>query len=287
MASVSHWRRELTDRLKSVAGDLAAFESHRILGQLLGCGPTELTLRADEHVSSDQERILEEFVKRRLDGAPLAYVLGRTHFYGLELLCDSRALIPRPETEELVHIALEHLPPPCEERRPVVVDVGTGSGNIALAVAHERTDLQVIATDTERPALELAGENRRRVHVADRVVLLCGRTLTMFREEPIFDMIATNPPYIAVGDPNLEASVVANEPFRALFAGPSGLEVITELLAQSASRLIPGGWLICEIGYDQGDALRSAIDSYAAWEKPVIHRDMAGIERVLAVRRRL
>jgi release factor glutamine methyltransferase len=167
----------------------------------------------------------------------------------------------------------------------LVIDVGTGCGNIALALAYARTDLHVIATDTEAPALALANENRERLALGDRVILLCGRTLTMFREQPIIDLIATNPPYIALGDPNLEESVIANEPRAALFAGRSGLEVIGELLSQSVTRLKPGGWLICEIGYDQSSSVHQLITETPGWGRPRFHRDNAGIERVLALQR--
>ena len=283
MTSIHQWRRTLAARLKPVAADLAAFESDCLLGRVLGCGPTELTLRAWEQLTPEQEESLERYLRRRLTGVPLAYVLGRAYFHGLELICDSRALIPRPETEELVEIALRSLPPPSSERRPLVIDIGTGSGNIALALASVRSDLRLIATDTELPSLQLADTNRLRLGLADRVLLLAGRTLSMFRERPFIDMIVANPPYIALGDPNLDLSVIEHEPHSALFAGPSGLEIISELLEQAAPRLVPGGWLISEIGYEQAELLRSLARDLADWEQPVLHRDLAGIERIMAI----
>ena len=286
MTSISQWRRDLTARLKPHAGDLAAFEADCLLGHVCQCGPTELTLRAADELSSEQEQSMEVLVQRRRDGRPLAYVLGRAHFYGLELICDPRALIPRPETEELVQIALDCLPPPSADRHPLVVDVGTGSGNVALAISYTRPDVHVIATDTELPALELADENRRRLQLADRVTLLGGRSLSMLREISRIDLIVANPPYIACGDPNVERSVIEHEPHSALFSGPSGLEVISELLEEAPSRLVTGGWLVTEIGYDQGNLLRSMTSSLVAWERPTLHRDMAGIERIMAIRGR-
>jgi release factor glutamine methyltransferase len=236
-------------------------------------------------LSPEDEARLETFVQRRLNGLPLAYVLGRAHFYGLELVSDSRALIPRPETEELVQIALNCLPPRSSDRRPLVVDVGTGSGNIALAIAHERPDLRVIATDIELPALALADENRRRLHLTDRVHLVAGRSLSMFRKTRTIDMIVTNPPYIALGDPHVDQSVLDHEPHVAVFAGPSGLEIIIELLVEAAPRLVPGGWLITEIGYDQGEVFRAGVDSHPEWQKPIFYSDLARIERIMAIRR--
>ena len=283
MTSIHHWRRTLAARLKPVAVDLAAFESDCLIGHVLDWGPTELTLHAADELGAAQENQLETLLERRLTGVPLAYVLGHTNFYGLDLVCDLRALIPRPETEELVQIALDRLSP-AGDYHPVVIDVGTGSGNIALAMAHARPDIRVIATDTELPALELAGINRGRLKLSQRVRLVAGRSLSMFRESRFVDIVVTNPPYIALGDPNVERSVVEHEPHRALYSGPTGLEIISELLEEAALRLVPGGWLISEIGYDQGDMLRSMTHALSDWERPTLHRDLAGIERIMTIR---
>jgi release factor glutamine methyltransferase len=286
MTTISQWRQALSLRLKPVAEDLAAYETNCLLGSICACGPTELTLRAASELSPDQEQRLETFVQRRLSGLPLAYVLGRAHFYGLELASDSRALIPRPETEELVQIALDCLPQPSSDRWPLVIDIGTGSGNIALAMAHERPDLRVIATDIELPALALADENRTRLNLTDRISLVAGRGLSMFRRTRMIDMIVTNPPYIALGNPHVEQSVIDYEPHAAVFAGPSGLEIIIELLVDATPRLVPDGWLITEIGYDQGEIMRAGAGSLPEWQKPIFHCDLAGIERIMAIQRR-
>jgi release factor glutamine methyltransferase len=152
-------------------------------------------------------------------------------------------------------------------------------------MAHARPDIRVIATDMELPALELAGINRGRLHLSERVRLVAGRSLSLFCESRFISMVVTNPPYIALGDPNVERSVVEHEPHEALYSGPSGLEVISELLEQAALRLVPGGWLISEIGYDQADMLRSMTQALSDWDKPALHRDLAGIERIMAIRR--
>jgi len=277
-------RRETTARLVSVAGEHAAFESYRLLGHICRCGPTELTLRAGDTLTPVQEAELERFVLDRLTGRPLAYVLGHAYFAGLDLTCDERALIPRPETEELVDIALRCLPPPGDRPRPVVIDVGTGSGNIALAVADQRPDAVVLATDTEWPALRLADENRKRLGMAGRVRLISGRSLSMFKPARAVDVIVSNPPYIALGNPFVEKSVLDFEPHSALFAGPTGLEIVTELLDAAKQILRPGGWFISEIGYDHGDAVRELLASRKGWDTPTLHRDMSGIERVVSVR---
>ncbi|GAB4313531.1 MAG: peptide chain release factor N(5)-glutamine methyltransferase [Candidatus Zixiibacteriota bacterium] len=287
MKSISEWRRDLTARLKPVAADLAAYESYRMLGHILGCGPTELTLRSAQYVPDDQAVELERLLTQRLTGVPLAYVLGHAYFRSLELTCDARALIPRPETEDLVEIAEQCLDkmPPSDDR--IVVDMGTGSGNIGLAVAHERPDVFVIGTDLDPKALELAEENRRRTGLQDRFVLVRGDTLTMFPEKPCIDVIVTNPPYIAIDDPYVEESVRKYEPKIAVFAGSTGLEIIERMVVQAEKCLKPSGWLVSEIGYNHADQIRHLFAGNRAWHNLSIHRDLAGIERVLAVQRQL
>ncbi|MBI5867794.1 MAG: peptide chain release factor N(5)-glutamine methyltransferase [candidate division Zixibacteria bacterium] len=284
--TIGEIRRQTTARLRPVAGDLAALEGDRMLGFLMNCGPTELTLRAGNAIQSADEEKLATFVADRLTGRPLAYVIGHVEFYGLDLLCDPRALIPRPETEELVAAALDCLPEPRSVIRPLAVDIGTGSGNIALAMANQRPDLHIIGTDIDRQALILADENRRRLDLGTRVQLVGGRSLTMFRPAAIFDLIVSNPPYVVPGDPNLDRSVVDFEPHVALFAGPSGLEILFELLVGAEILLKPGGWVVSEIGFGQGNEIRDFLRTRPIWGDPVIHRDLAYIERILTVQRR-
>jgi release factor glutamine methyltransferase len=285
VTTIGELRRETAARLRAVAGDLAAFEADRLLGHLMKCGPTELTLRAALSVTVSEEDQLARLIASRLTGQPLAYVVGHVEFYGLDLLCDSRALIPRPETEELVAASLDSLPDPASVIRPLVVDVGTGSGNIALAIAQQRPDVRVIATDIDRGALSLAGENRRRLGLSGRVTLLAGRSLTMFRPAPFADLIVSNPPYVVPGDPNIDRSVVDFEPHVAVFAGTSGLEILFELLAEAPKLLKPGGSFVSEMGYDQGNDIRDFLLTHPAWAEPVIYRDLACIERILTVQR--
>jgi len=283
--TIGELRRGTVALLHAVAGDSAAFEADRLLGQVMKCGPTELTLRAASSVTVSEEDQLAKLIADRLTGRPLAYVIGHVEFYGLDLLCDSRALIPRPETEELVAASLDRLPDPASVTRLLVVDVGTGSGNIALAIAHQRPDVRVIATDLDRDALSLAGENCRRLSLSGRVTLLAGRSLTMFGPGSFADLIVSNPPYVAAGDPNIDRSVIDFEPHVAVFAGPSGLEILFELLAEAQTLLKPGGWFVSEIGYGQSDDIRDFLRTRSAWAEPVIYRDLASIERILTVQR--
>ena len=284
--TIGEWRLLLRARLHLVAADLAPSEADRLVGEVAGGGPTELTLRSAEVLTPVQEERLAALAAERLRGRPLAYVLGHVEFAGLDLLCDERALIPRPETEELVSIALENLPP-LSGRHPLVIDVGTGSGNIALALAHKRPDLVVLATDISMDALSLARANRARLSLVGRVHFACGRFLTMVRPACDITMVVSNPPYVAPGDANLDPSVAAHEPHAALFPGPAGTEAIARLVEEAGAVLGPGGSLVCEIGYDQGATVRALVRTAHGWEAPALRRDLAGIERVLAVRRKM
>ena len=257
-----------------------------MLGHIFGCGPTELTLRSAELVSHEQGRELDRLLARRLTGVPLAYVLGRAYFRGLELFCDERALIPRPETEDIVDVAIQCLGSRREAQQAQVVDMGTGSGNIGLALAHEHPELSVLGTDVDASALALADENRRHLGLTDRFRLVRGRTLSMFKSEPCIDVVATNPPYVAEDDPYVEQSVREFEPHQAVFAGTTGFEIITEMIDQAERCLKPGGWIVSEIGFTQAEQIRALFASRPMWHNLTLHRDLAGIERVLSVQKR-
>ncbi|MEW5701496.1 MAG: peptide chain release factor N(5)-glutamine methyltransferase [Candidatus Zixiibacteriota bacterium] len=282
--TVAQWRQRLRECLAPVAGYLAPFEADRLLGEVVSAGPTELTVRRQELISEADEHRLQYLATDRLTGRPLSYVLGHVEFCGLDFLCDERALIPRPETEGLAEVALKTLPPLREGVQLLAIDVGTGSGNIALALAHHRPDLVVVATDISAAALALAGENRARVGLTERVHFVRGDTLSMFAPG-IADIIVSNPPYVIPGDPNLDPSVSAHEPAAALYSGPTGVEFIAGLLTQSADVLRPGGFLVCEIGYDQGSSVRKLVGRDPRWGPPSLHRDLAGIERVAVAQR--
>ncbi|MBI3871834.1 MAG: peptide chain release factor N(5)-glutamine methyltransferase [candidate division Zixibacteria bacterium] len=282
--TIGEWRREISVRLRPISGDLASQEANQLVGEVAGGGPTELTLRHLEQLGADQAARLDDLVAQRLTGRPLAYVVGHVEFHGVDILCDERALIPRPETEELVELALRTLPSPSPGVHPLVIDVGTGSGNIALALAHQRPDLRLIATDVSATALALARTNCARLSLEDRVQFLEGRTLSLFRPGLEVDMIVSNPPYIAPGDPNLERSVNEHEPEIALFAGPAGTEIIAELIRDSLPILRPDGSLVCEIGYGQAGEIRQMVAEIPGWSPPEFHRDLAGIERILVLR---
>lgn len=250
-------------------------EAELLLAFALGRERTWLYAHADEAITADQWRKCRDLLRLRLDGHPVAYLLENREFYGRSFEIGSGVLIPRPETELLVDTALS-LPLPESAR---VVDVGTGSGCIALTLAVERPGWRITAIEISTEALAVATENRDRLGL-DHVEMFCGDLL-----EPVdqhrFDLIVSNPPYVAAEDPHLELGDVRFEPRRALAAGPDGLEVIRRLVPESWGRLQQGGWLLIEHGYDQAATVRALFER-AGFADVLSHQDLAGIERVTA-----
>lgn len=210
---------------------------------------------------------LEQAVLRRAAGEPLAYITGHKEFFGLDLQVDRRVLVPRPDTETLVEWALELLPTSGR-----VIDLGTGSGAIALALQHERPGLNVVAVDYSADALAVAQANAQRLNL--NVQFTQGNWLDGV--QGAFDAIVSNPPYIASADHHLTA--LKHEPLQALASGADGLDDIRTIIRQASKHLLPGGWLLLEHGYDQAAAVRSLLAD-AGLRKAQSRRDLAGIER--------
>jgi release factor glutamine methyltransferase len=213
---------------------------------------------------------------RRAAGEPLAYIVGSKEFFGLMLQVDARVLVPRPDTETLVSWALEVLQAPGMPAAPEILDLGTGSGAIALAIAHSLQTAgrqsHVVAVDASAGALDVARENAARLGLA--VDFIQGHWLKEVSGH--FHLIVSNPPYIASADPHLDA--LTHEPLTALAAGPDGLDDIREIIRQTPRSLLKGGWLLLEHGYDQAAAVRELLAS-EGFEQVQSRRDLAGIER--------
>ncbi|NEZ05145.1 peptide chain release factor N(5)-glutamine methyltransferase [Wenzhouxiangella sp. XN201] len=253
-------------------------EAELLLAHALERDRAWLYAHAGDPIEAERWRACLELVRQRQCGRPVAYLLGQREFYGREFEVGDGVLIPRPETELLIDIALQ-LPLPEQAR---VVDVGTGSGCIALTLALERPGWQVMATDISAEALAIAHRNRKWLG-ADAVELLRGNLL-----EPLVnihpDLVISNPPYVAEGDPHLARGDVRFEPQTALVAGSDGLDVIRELVQQSARALAAGGCLLIEHGHDQAGEVRHLLQA-ADFHAIASHRDLAGIERVTLGRR--
>jgi release factor glutamine methyltransferase len=242
-------------------------------------------------------------VARRAAGEPTQYLTGKQEFWGLEFEVTPAVLIPRPETEHVVEVALERLgergikinmktgaPSPGLH----IADIGTGSGCLAVALAHDLPHAEIIATDISAPALEIARRNAARHKVSDRIRfvqtnLLEGISVSprATRHAPLgFDLIVSNPPYIAHTDaPSLPTEVRDHEPRSALFGGPTGVETYARLIEQAGTQLGPGAVLVLELGYDSADAVRRMLDAERRWANISITSDLAGIPRVIAAER--
>lgn len=212
---------------------------------------------------------LEALLARRAAGEPLAYITGTKAFFGLSLQVDARVLDPRADTETLVEWALELLPQGTPAR---VLDLGTGSGAIALALQHARPCVQVEAVDASADALAVAQDNACRLNLPVQFSL----SHWMDAVTGPFALIVSNPPYVAEGDPHLAA--LKHEPLQALTSGPDGLDDILQIIAQAPTHLAPGGWLLLEHGWDQATAVQALLRR-AGWEQVQSRRDLAGIER--------
>ncbi len=209
---------------------------------------------------------------RRAAGEPLAYIVGSKEFFGLELRVDARVLVPRPDTETLVQWALEVLQAPAMPPDPQVLDLGTGSGAVALALKHARPGWQVSAVDFSTDALAIARANARALRLD--VLFSHGSWLEDVRGH--YHAIVSNPPYIAARDPHLAA--LSHEPLQALASGQDGLDDIRQIIRQAPAHLQPGGWLLLEHGYDQATRVRELLRG-AGFENVQSRHDLSGIER--------
>lgn len=260
-------------RLERVA-ESPRHEAEILLGAALGKSRTWLIAHAGERIlDCEATDRFEAHVTRRAHGEPIAYILREKEFWSLPLEVTPDVLIPRPETELVVELALNHVPPDADAR---VLDLAAGSGAIGLALAQERPRARVVGTDISDAAVLLARRNAGRLHLANVEF----RTGNWF--EPIagdqFDIIVSNPPYIAQGDARVEQTVRRFEPHDALFAGQDGLAALRTIAGQAGSHLGPGGWLVLEHGDLQGPAVRDLLVA-AGFTDVATHRDLAGLER--------
>jgi len=252
---------------------LPALEARTLAGYVLEKNSAWLIAHADEAVSAKCENAFAAIAGRRVKGEPMAYIVGEREFYGLELHVTPAVLIPRPETELLVELALARIPGDVVAR---VLDLGTGSGAVAVALAKERPRARLTAVDVDYAVLALARANAKRHGVSVR--LFCGDWFGPLPGER-FDLIVSNPPYVAAADPHLALGDVRFEPRRALDGGADGLDCIRTIVATAAAHLRPEGWLLFEHGYDQADACRALLEADGYLEVQS-WPDLAGIPRV-------
>jgi release factor glutamine methyltransferase len=252
---------------------LPRLEARMLFARALDRNGAWLIAHADEAVSADAERAFTVLAARRRQGEPIAYILGEREFFGLEFKVGPAVLIPRPETELLLELALER----CRVNESLrALDLGTGSGAIAVALARERPRIEVTAVDVDETALVFARENALLHGVGPRFLLsdwfssLAGET---------YDLIVSNPPYVADDDPHLSLGDARFEPRGALIGGEDGLDCLRAIVTAATSHLNPGGWLLLEHGYDQAEACRGLLQA-RGYAKVQSWPDLAGIPRV-------
>jgi release factor glutamine methyltransferase len=254
---------------------LPRLEAELLLCSVLGCERAWLIAHAEETIDSPDARSAHARFARRRAGEPVSYITGWREFYGLALRITQDVLIPRPETELLVELALQRLPPDESGR---VLELGTGSGAIAIVLASERPGLGIVATDVSEAALALARRNARD-HGAE-IDFVLGDWFDALRPGQ-FDLIVSNPPYVAAEDAHLERGDLRFEPRLALVGGEDGLACIREIAMRAQNRLRPGGSLLMEHGYDQGDRCVKLLSALGYAEVADFH-DLTGWPRACA-----
>ena len=266
-SSALRWATQLIDRL----------DARLLLQHVAGCTAAELLAYAEVALAPDVAAAFEALVKRRQQGEPVAYLTGIAGFYGALLQVSPAVLVPRPETEELVGWALEMLK---DRVNPQIVDLGTGSGAIALAIAGALPDAQILAIDVSADAVAIAAANRDRL-MRHNVEVRCANWLEGVSDTPQFDLIISNPPYIDAADPHLAGDGVRYEPRLALTDGGNGLSAYSAIVVQAMPRLKPGGWLLVEHGHDQAEAI-AALWRAAGLTAVQSRQDLSGNPRMTA-----
>lgn len=253
---------------------IAPLEARVLLRAALDATDAQLAAHPEQTLNEPQRERFLAWVERRRAGEPIAYITGEREFYSLTFKVTPAVLIPRPETEFLVEAALERIPAdaPCR-----VLDLATGSGCVAVAIAKHRPRARVVATEVDHAALEVARENTRR-HAAGNVEFVESDWFGALGAAR-FDVIVANPPYLAAGDPHLDEGDLRFEPRGALVAGPSGLECIGPVVARAHAYLVAGGWLLFEHGHDQAARCRALLERIG-FQQVASWRDLAGIERI-------
>ncbi|MBU4272963.1 MAG: peptide chain release factor N(5)-glutamine methyltransferase [Planctomycetes bacterium] len=306
-----------TDYLKERGADSPRLDAEVLLARALGCRRIELYTRFDEQPGDESRAAFRALVRRRAEGAPVAYLVGRREFFSLSFRVTPEVLIPRPETELLVVAALDLAKDHGEGRRGMgddrglgtlvpsdvcgetesrkqttdhylsIADVGTGSGCIAVCLAKHLPTCRVTAIDTSPAALAVAEENARQHGLAERIEFVESDLLAALPDGGKFDFVVSNPPYVAEGEwAGLAPDVRDFEPRGALVAGPRGTEVIERLIPQAAERLRPGGHLLMEIGPAIHDAVCSLLNADGRFEVGPTIKDLARLPRVVQAKRR-
>ena len=269
------------DYLERKGVERARLDAEYLLAHVLGMGRLEMYLQHERPLEPAELAAFRPLLKRRASREPLQYVLGRQAFRDLDLEVGPGVLIPRPETEQLVEVVLRWAR--AQERDELTaLDIGTGSGAIALALLEEGPFTRVVATDPSAAALEVAGRNRDAMGAADRLELRAGADLEPVGPDERFDVVVSNPPYVAEGARASLAPEVADwEPAEALFAGADGLDALRRIAAAAPRVLRPEGLLALEVGDGQAQAVLALVREHGGYRDIGVHEDLSGKERVV------
>ena len=277
-----------TDFLKRKGIESPRLDAELLLAHALGCDRMGLYLKFDKALAEEERNSFRELLRRRADRTPVAYLTGKKEFFGLAFEVTPEVLIPRPETELIVERGVEILRKEVEaagEEIPLIIDVGTGSGCIAIALAVFVEKARALATDLSPAALNVARRNAERHKIADRMTFLEGDLFGNYSGPPA-NLIVSNPPYVAANDAaTLAPEIARHEPSSALFAGPRGISVIERLLDEAPRRLRPDGTFLFEFGAGQQPDIEGLLMARpGAFDPPRFHRDLAGHSRMCELR---
>jgi release factor glutamine methyltransferase len=286
VVSVRNALREAMGRLEAAKVPSHGLAAELLLMHALGCDRAWLYSHPEAAIDGEALQEFFELIARRTQGVPTQYLTGKQEFWGLEFEVTPAVLIPRPETEHLVEVAMERLGENRRRENLRIADVGTGSGCIAVAMAQEFKSAEILATDISGAALDVARRNVERHGVSKRIRFVeCDLLGSAAKEGEQFDLIVSNPPYVASGDePQLQKEVREHEPREALFAGAEGAEVYARLIAEAAKCLRGEGVLAVEVGYGASERVWSLFDG-ARWKDIRVTKDLAGIPRVISTTR--
>lgn len=265
------------------AGGVAEWQrdAGTLMAHLLSRDRAFVIAHAADPIKDEQLKAFQTLIERRAGGEPLQYLTGHQEFYRLDFEVSRAVLIPRPETELIVETALELLR---DNPAPLIADVGTGSGCLAISLLHEKPIARAVAIDVSPAALRIAKRNAARHHVAARLDLLGADALTAVSAAGCFDLIISNPPYVSEDEMRQLQREVTHEPRTALAAGPDGLSIIRRLLREASPLLRSGGHFVFEIGFGQSDAVKQLLDP-RIWECKEIRADLQKIPRVFVLQR--
>jgi len=266
----------VAEALTQARESIPAGEARLLLRQVLGCTPADIAAHPERLLTPDESERFVTLVSRRAAGEPIAYLIGSREFFGREFQVTPAVLIPRPETEMLVEVALAKV---SRDDTPRILDLGAGSGCVAITLALE-TGTEVTAVDLSTEALAVARGNAQRLGATAQFIASDWFSAI----DGAFDLIVANPPYVAEGDPHLTEGDLRFEPALALACGADGLNAIRRIVADTPRHLLPGGWLFMEHGYDQAAAVRGLLVE-AGFADIEQHRDLAGIVRISGGRR--